>query len=246
MKKLLILLLLSTSFSTFADSHLDFSLSKFCYLDPRVQDREGVYYFPNKEVGITAKSLCVFKDSYGQYHSKGKLKKGKLDGKWTWWNEDGQKTAEVNYNEGIERGEDGSFITRYENGQIEYKRIYIDGKKDGQIEYERYFKDGKKVSEISYEYYSNGQISEEVNYKDGKKNGKQTVWYSNGQIMLEKNYKDDKRYGKSTMWYSNGQIGRESNYKNEKLDGKWTNWYENGQIEKKTNYKDGKNNGNKT
>jgi hypothetical protein len=50
MKKLLILLLLSTSLSTFAGSQLDFTLSKFCYLDTRVQDREGVYYFPNEEV----------------------------------------------------------------------------------------------------------------------------------------------------------------------------------------------------
>jgi len=61
MKKLLILLLLSTSFSTFANSHLDFSLSDFCYMMPKVQDRGGVYYFPNEEVGITAGSLCVYK-----------------------------------------------------------------------------------------------------------------------------------------------------------------------------------------
>ena len=66
MKKLLILLF-STSFSTFAGSQLDFTLSDFCYQQPNVQDRGGVYYFPNEEVGITDSSLCVYKDLYGQY-----------------------------------------------------------------------------------------------------------------------------------------------------------------------------------
>ena len=78
MKKLLLLLLLSTSFPTFANKvfniddyvdyvDLDFTLSDFCYLQPNVQDRGGVYYFPNEEVGITDSSLCVYKDLYGQY-----------------------------------------------------------------------------------------------------------------------------------------------------------------------------------
>ena len=115
MKKLLILLLLSTSFSTFANSHLDFSLSKFCYLDTRVQDRQGVYYFPNKEVGISAKSLCVYKDSYGQYESKGNLVNGKLDGKWTLWRENGQIQIEANYKDGKK---DGKYTYWWLNGQI--------------------------------------------------------------------------------------------------------------------------------
>ena len=76
MKRLLLTLLLTSSFSTFADSHLDFTLSDFCYLQPGIQDRGGVYYFPNEEMGITATSICVYKDAYGQYASKGELKNG--------------------------------------------------------------------------------------------------------------------------------------------------------------------------
>ncbi len=101
MKKLLILLLLSTSLSAFADSDdLDFTLSDFCYQQPNVQDRGGVYYFPNEEVGITAVSLCVYKDQYGQYESKGKLKNGKFDAKWTWWHTNGQTKEESDYEDG--------------------------------------------------------------------------------------------------------------------------------------------------
>ena len=69
MKKLFLLLILSLSFigSGVAGSQLDFTLSDFCYQQPNVQDRGGVYYFPNEEVGITDSSLCVYKDLYGQY-----------------------------------------------------------------------------------------------------------------------------------------------------------------------------------
>ena len=76
MKKLLLLLILSTSLSTFAEEYfdvvkylemqkLDFTLSDFCYLQPDVQERfkdgnlySGTYYFPNQETGITATSIC--------------------------------------------------------------------------------------------------------------------------------------------------------------------------------------------
>ena len=87
MKKLLLLLLLSLGFigSGAAGSQLDFTLSDFCYQQPNVQDRGGVYYFPNENEGITASSLCVYKDLYGQYMSKVELVNGKFDGKFIRW-----------------------------------------------------------------------------------------------------------------------------------------------------------------
>ncbi len=38
--------------------------------------------------------------------------------------------------------------------------------------------------------YENGQIESEGNFKDGKVDGKMTMWHENGQIESEKNYKD--------------------------------------------------------
>ena len=195
MKKLLLTLLLSTSFSAFSDSHvdivsffemdkMDFTLSDFCYLQPNVQDRNGVYYFPNEEVGITATSICVYKEAYDQRASKGNLKNGKFDGKWT---------------------------TLYENGQKKVEGKFKDDKRDGKwthwewnglISKEANYKDGNGILTI-YEYHDNGLISKEANYKDHvglffgsylseiyKKHGKETLWYKNGQIKSEKNYKD--------------------------------------------------------
>lgn len=66
MKKLLLLLFsILISFNSYGEADLDFSLSDFCYLQPNVQDRDGVYFFPNQQIGITASSLCVFKNAYG-------------------------------------------------------------------------------------------------------------------------------------------------------------------------------------
>ena len=41
----------------------------------------------------------------------------------------------------------------------------------------------------------------------------ETDYYENGQIKIERNYKDDKLDGKWTYWHENGQIKSEKNYK---------------------------------
>ena len=100
MNKLLILLfLLPLSFSTLADNHhlRDFSLSEFCYEQPDVQNRNGVYYLPNQSVGITATSICVYKDAFGQHSSKGNIVKGYFDGLWTGWTRNGEVWLETYY-----------------------------------------------------------------------------------------------------------------------------------------------------
>ena len=200
MKKLLILLLLSTSFSTFSSSHFslhyDFSSSDFCYRQPNVQDRGGVYYFPNEEVGITASSLCVFKNAFGQYASKGKLIKGNRDGKWTWWYTNGQKLEEENYKDGKKEGKSTYW---YDNGNMMWEHFYKDDKRDGK--WTSWFED-KHVKKYT-----------EDNYKNGKKNGKSTEWYLNGEIRREGNYKDDKADGKWIFWSEDGQTFTEATYK---------------------------------
>ena len=42
--------------------------------------------------------------------------------------------------------------------------------------------------------------------KETPKNGSYTEYYDNGQIKLEENYKDSKLDGKRTRWHENGQI----------------------------------------
>ena len=224
MKKILSLLFLSFGFigSGVADSHLDFTLSDFCYEQPGVQDRGGVYYFPNEEVGITARSLCVYKDSFGQYMSKVSLINGRFDGLFVSWWGNGSKLEEKNYKDGKL---DGKWTWKWNDGREMFERNYIDGNLD---------------TETTFSYYDNGQIETESNYKDTHLGGGQTVWYENGQIKLQYNATG---LGKVTGWYENGQVKSEGTLKDGKLDGKETSWYENGQMRGESNYKGGKKDG---
>jgi hypothetical protein len=123
-------------------------------------------------------------------------------------------------------------------------------------------KDMKPVTGIVREWYKNGQLRYEFNYKNGKLNGLQRWWYENGQLGKEYNYKDSlqrkwtmeqvktlielylninegKEDGLQRGWYENGQLEYEYNYKNGEPDVKrW--WYENGQLMREWNFKDDK------
>ena len=182
MKKLLILLfslLIFSSPSVFADDlyvdifapELDFTLSDFCHEQPGVQERNGVFYFPNEEVGITATSICVFKDAFGQYRSQGKIKNGKYHGKWTSWYDNGQKEFEGIFKDGIP-----------------YNNIFR-WSKDGQITGEMNLIDGNQIGSL-YTYYDNGQLQSEEHYKNDESDGKFSWWYENGQIELEVIFKE--------------------------------------------------------
>jgi len=106
---------------------------------------------------------------------------GRAIGKWTTWDENGQKTFEGNYKDGGLPGirfaiREGKWTVWYENGQIKSERNY---KEDIEI--------GEGGSIITR--YENGQKEAEVNWKDGKKDGKLIWWDENGQIMEEQYYK---------------------------------------------------------
>ena len=166
MKKLLLLLFsLLLSFNSYGkEVELDFSSDTFCDKSPKAQLREDdekgyLFYLPNQEKPYSGENLCVYL-SNGQYYSRGEIKNGLREGKWEYWHENGQKKEERNYINGWERGEGGSVIVRYDNGQKRYewndnKDGKLDGKsiswnKDGQITSEKNYKDGELVSEINH------------------------------------------------------------------------------------------------
>jgi len=44
--------------------------------------------------------------------------------------------------------------------------------------------------------------------------GQYLDWYNNGQLKYEHNYKNGKLHGKCLGWYESGQLRYENNYKN--------------------------------
>ena len=107
MKKLLSVLILAINSHAFAE--IDFSLSDFCYEQPNVQNRNGAYYLPNQNVGITNVSNCIYKNSNGQYKSKGRLLDGLKDGIWTYWTSYGLIKSQEYWSKGVQDKHIGFF-----------------------------------------------------------------------------------------------------------------------------------------
>src|SRR3990167_7677894 len=77
----------------------------------------------------------------------------------------------------------------------------------------------------------NGQINERKTiFRGNTEQGKYEQWYENGQLNSENNYKDGEKEGIQRTWYENGQLNSENNYKNSKKEGIQKYWNENGQL----------------
>jgi len=249
MKKLLIILLLSTSFSTFANDHLDSLVDGFCYKSPKIQVRNGLFFLPNQTLPYSGESLCVYSRN-SQYHSQGEIIKGKPEGWWTWWKENGELLKKEEFKDGKKTGYKKTDFTFNENGQLVAERIYKDGNslgitkydENGQKESEGNYINGKKNGNWTF-WHENGQKESEGNYINGKKNGNWTYWNEKGQIYREKNYKDGKKDGGQTFWSNSSDpsyVWSVGNYKDGKLDGKSSSWHKNGKMRSEHNYTDGK------
>jgi antitoxin component YwqK of YwqJK toxin-antitoxin module len=110
---------------------------------PSLQDRNGIKYEVNSEVGYTGK--------YVKWHENGQKRfewnyvDGKLEGLSTYWYENGQKRFEGNYVDGKEEG----LVTGWdENGQKIREGNYVDGKLDGLSTV--WDENGQKVYEGNY------------------------------------------------------------------------------------------------
>ena len=112
----------------------------------------------------------------------------------------GKLKSRTNFQPKSDGGEyHGAVEEYYENGQLEYKYNYKDGKLDGAVE----------------EYYENGQLELKFNFKDGKEDGIHESYDETGQLRYTKNYKDGKSDGLRVSYLPNGKILFKTCYKND-------------------------------
>ena len=104
---------------------------------------------------------------------QGKIIKGRPDGEFVEYFENGQLKRKGNFKDDKQEGE---YLSYYENGQLKIKCNLKDGKEEGEyleyyesgeLLYKRYYKQGKKDG-LSITYYSNGKLNEQKVYKDGE------------------------------------------------------------------------------
>lgn len=116
---------------------------------------------------------------------------GIKNGTETEWFEDGQKEVEVEYvnNEPVRA------THWFQNGDVESKKYWDeDGNKTGVWEKYRWDWDNKK-----------SVPQERTTYKDGAKNGIYEEYYPNGQMKMQTNFKDSNAEGLTETWNEDGK-----------------------------------------
>ena len=123
-----------------------------------------------------------------------------------------------------------------------------DGLRDG-LWKESHIKNGTLVKEENYKggirhgeskTFDSRGISQEVNYKNGEKEGVEThYWIYPNKKSLVLFYVKGKQHGTQLCFWISGTFQSERDYKNGEKDGiqKW--YYKNGQLGTKTNYIEG-------
>ena len=108
------------------------------------------------------------------------------------------------------------------------------------------------------QYYDDGTIEKEANYKNGKIDGIEKTLYSDGSycetlwkhdVFVSKKCFDAEKNpinlsGIVKFYHKNGKLAEECNYKNQKMNGLCTLYYTSGNIRNSIEYQDNKRNGN--
>lgn len=122
-------------------------------------------------------------------------------------------------------------IVFYSCKRIE-KEYYPDGKLKVEAQYKDNFLNGNYK-----EYYQNGNLAVEENYKNGKLEGIKKVYFENGNIEWEAIYKEGVEDGLHKKYSGKGILLLEAYFKNGKQDGLTKSYYEDGLLESKQEYK---------
>jgi len=85
---------------------------------------------------------------------------------------------------------DGAHEAYYENGQIQTRANYKDGKEDGLYE----------------SYYENGQLRVKISFKGGQRDGLAEWYYENGQVRSRQNFREGKRDGLWEFFEADGRL----------------------------------------
>ena len=107
----------------------------------------------------------------------------------------------------------------------------------GDLINETEYKNDKKEGKCTIYYPVEGdKVCEEIQYFDGKKDGTYVKKYISGQVAIEGENNLGLRVGLWTSYYEDGQIKTEGNYILGKKDGEWKTYNRKGVLTKTINY----------
>ena len=106
--------------------------------------------------------------------------------------------------------------------------------------------EGEGINEIlvaKYGFYEDGLKKFIEPHEDNKLNGKSTYWFPNGQLSAEINYKAGKKNGSITTYFEDGSPKVQGNFTNDLENGQFTVWNEYDGSRTEYICKDGERNG---
>jgi len=95
---------------------------------------------------------------------------------------------------------------------------------------------GQPVNGVVYRHHSNGNVSFETPYKDGKAEGTQRGYYESGKLLSETPYKDG--IGIAKTYYESGELRGNIPQRNDKRNGGAQYYTESGRLLMKINWND--------
>src|SRR6187401_2054841 len=80
-------------------------------------------------------------------------------------------------------------VTTFVTGEVSRRHTEINGGKEGKMT----------------EYYKDGKIKAEMEFKNGLQVGKSVIYYPSGKVQQVQYYQDGKLHGADTIFYENGK-----------------------------------------
>ena len=242
MKKLLLIILLATSFSTVAQEDdiplisrhpVDNNTTNMEFCDD-LQIRRGLVYIPNTDNPYTGHYKCIGPNDSGRRYSpngEGEMVNGVVDGSWILYTFDfvnNEKTdmdawqSEGSYINGVKEGKWGYYELVELQLRKQKEENYINGIRNGSYS-SRYPESGQRHQVGSFKngfldgiwktWHYNGEINSERNYVDGGLSGLVEEYDSDGVLYLSENYKDGGvKHGSSKTWSNQVKGGKLNGY----------------------------------
>lgn len=208
-------------------------------------DGEWIWYYPNgTKSRVKNYRDGVLHGDYLDYH-----KNGALDDKdvYVFGNREGTSTSF--YENGIK-----SHATDFESNKLHGRKVFYDP--SGKIQLIRFYdygtligysyldKDSKELSMIPISketgkiksFFDNGNVSREMEYKNGDLINEYKQYYYSGKLQSKMNYKAGGFDGELVKYYPNGNKKGHYLYQYGSLQGIAIDYFENGKIKEETTY----------
>jgi antitoxin component YwqK of YwqJK toxin-antitoxin module len=130
-------------------------------------------------------------------------------------------------------------ISLFSDNHYEANGIYREYYPNGQVFVEGQYKRGRQDGEWTF-YYDNGKLNRKAKYDNGKPDGPRDIFRADGTLLAKRNFANGVRDGEWVTYDATGKTPiAEEHYNKGKEDGVWKFWYPNGKQRQQVSFKEG-------